>query len=219
MTRGAFITLEGGEGAGKTTQVARLADRLRRRSGLEAVATREPGGTPGAEAIRDLLVAGAQDRWVPLSETLLLYAARVELWERVINPALDRGAWVVCDRFLDSTFAYQGAAAGLGLDRVEALHTAILPGVRPDLTLVLDLDPSMGLERAKSRAAADGKDISRYEGWSSERHARIAQTFRDMANRERNRVVLIDASQDLDTVTDAVWTNVEARWGDRLGQS
>ena len=151
MTRGRFITFEGGEGAGKSTQVQRLAARLKAGGG-EVVTTREPGGSPGAESIRDLVLKGSADRWSPVTETLLMYAARRDHVERVIRPALERGAWVICDRFADSTRAYQGAAGGVDAKFISALETYVLETTRPDLTLVFDLPAEVGLQRAHARA-------------------------------------------------------------------
>src|SRR5579862_7388820 len=147
MRQGRFITLEGGEGTGKSTQAARLTRRLRA-AGREVVATREPGGSPGAEAIRALLVEGEPDRWSPTTETLLMYAARRDHIERLIEPALARGAWVVCDRFLDSTRAYQGAGGGAPATLIAALEQELVGPCLPDLTLVLDLPVDLGLKRA-----------------------------------------------------------------------
>src|SRR5450755_3757183 len=144
MARRLLITFEGGEGAGKSTQVARLAPRIAA-SGREVVTTREPGGSPGAELIRDLLVQGAADRWSPLTETLLMYAARRDHIERVIAPALERGAVVVCDRFADSTRAYQGAGGGAPRALIDALERQVLSETRPGLTLIFDLPPEAGL--------------------------------------------------------------------------
>ncbi len=206
--RGRFITFDGGEGAGKSTQVRRLADRLTA-DGVALVLTREPGGAPGAEAIRSLLVDGAVDRWTPASEALLLYAARMDLWSRVIDPALSAGQWVVCDRFADSTLAYQGHAGGLSMDAVRAIHDAVLPGVRPDLTLWLDVDPAIGLERAKTRARQTGTDLSRFEQFDLAHHRAIAEGFRAIAAAEPNRVKRIDAHGDPDEVARAVWTAME----------
>ena len=154
MSTGRFITFEGGEGGGKSTQLRLLAQRLGDLGG-EVVATREPGGSPGAEAIRDLLVRGAADRWSAMTETLLMYAARRDHLERVIKPALDRGAWVLCDRFADSTRAYQGAAGGTDPAFIAELEAHVLGDIRPDLTLILDLPPEAGLARAASRAGAE----------------------------------------------------------------
>ena len=172
MARGRFITFEGGEGAGKSTQVRRLASRLAA-SGLEVVTTREPGGSPGAETIRDIVLKGAADRWSPVTETLLMYAARRDHIERVIRPALERGAWVVCDRFADSTRAYQGAAGGTAPELIGALERHVLEDIRPDLTLVFDLPPEAGLARAEARAGAE----MRFESKGLAFHQRLRDGF------------------------------------------
>ena len=136
--RGKFITLEGGEGAGKTTQGERLIASLES-AGIETVLTREPGGTFGAEAIRDLVLSGTKDRWSGMTELLLMYAARVDHVEKLIRPALNRGAWVISDRFADSSAAYQGYARGLGAESVAAVHNAVMGDFKPDLTILFDL--------------------------------------------------------------------------------
>lgn len=205
MTQGRFITFEGGEGAGKSTQLRRLAARLA--PGREVVATREPGGSPGAESIRDLLVNGAADRWSPVTETLLMYAARRDHVERVITPALARGAWVVCDRFADSTRAYQGAAGGTDPLLISSLETYVLAGVRPDLTLILDLPTEAGLARAGGRGDAE----SRFESKGLAFHERLRAAFLDIARAEPDRCAVIEAAQDEDTVAAAVWEAVGAR--------
>lgn len=209
MTRGRFITFEGGEGTGKSTQVRRLVDRLKA-EGREAVATREPGGSPGAETIRDLLVRGAADRWSPVTETLLMYAARRDHIERVIVPALERGAWVVCDRFADSTRAYQGAAGGTDPGLIGALETFVLGPVRPDLTLVLDLPVELGLQRAAVRAGAE----TRFESKGTAFHARLREAFLTIASSEPDRCAVIGADQSIEAVEAAIWTTVQARLAD-----
>lgn len=206
MAQGRFITFEGGEGVGKSTQIRRLAERLTA-AGHEVVATREPGGSPGAEAIRDLLVKGAADRWSPVTETLLMYAARRDHIERVIRPALGRGAWVVCDRYADSTRAYQGAAGGTDPGLIAAMETFVLEQVRPDLTLVFDLAPEAGLARAADRTHAE----TRFESKGAAFHARLRQAFLDIARAEPGRCEVIDASQAIDTVEAAVWDTVTRR--------
>lgn len=206
MARGRFITFEGGEGAGKSTQVKRLAARLEA-GGLEVVTTREPGGSPGAESIRDIVLRGDADRWSPVTETLLMYAARRDHIERVIQPALGRGAWVVCDRFADSTRAYQGAAGGTDPGLISALETYILEEVRPDLTLVFDLPPEIGLARAHARAGAE----MRFESKGMAFHARLRDGFRAIAAAEPERCAVIDASQAIDAVEAAVWAAVAER--------
>ncbi len=203
MARGCFITLEGGEGTGKSTQAGRLTERLRR-TGLEVLTTREPGGSPGAEDIRALLVSGAVDRWSALTETLLMYAARADHLERVIRPALNRGAWVVCDRFADSTRAYQqGAAPGL----LSALEKEVVDGDRPDLTLVFDLPAEDGL----ARAAARGEGATRFEARNAEFHERLRAAFLEIARADPERCAVIDARPRAEAVEAAVWAAVQGR--------
>jgi len=206
VARGRFITFEGGEGAGKSTQVQRLAARLRAQ-GREVAATREPGGSPGAESIRDLVLRGAADRWSPITETLLMYAARRDHIERVIRPALERGAWVVCDRFADSTRAYQGAAGGTDERLIGALETHVLEGTRPDLTLVFDLPVETGLARAHARAGAEMRFESKGEAF----HQRLREGFRAIAAAEPDRCALIDATASMDAVEAQVWDAVQRR--------
>ncbi|MDP1874809.1 dTMP kinase [Phenylobacterium sp.] len=204
MNQGRFITFEGGEGGGKSTQLRLLAQRLSG-PGRDVVSTREPGGSPGAEAIRDLLVRGQADRWSALTETLLMYAARRDHVERVIGPALERGAWVLCDRFADSTRAYQGAAGGTDPALISALEDHVLAGVRPDLTLVLDLPPETGLGRAADRAGLE----TRFESKGEAFHARLREAFLDIAAAEPERCRVIDASRSLETVSADIWSAVE----------
>lgn len=206
--RGRFITLEGGEGAGKSTQQRRLAGWLRD-SGLEVVETREPGGSPGAEEIRRLLVTGAAGRWDPLTETMLIFAARRDHLCQTIEPALAGGRWVVCDRFIDSTLVYQGVAQGVGQAPIETLQGLVAGDLRPDLTLVLDLPVDEGLARAKQRAG----DEDRYERMDRSFHEKLRAAFRDIAAREPARCLLIDASGD----EAAVAARIQAAVSERLG--
>ncbi len=206
---GVFITFEGGEGGGKSTQILRLADRLRAR-GRAVIATREPGGSSGAEALRTLLVTGAVDRWSPLSETLILYAARSDHLERVIRPALAEGAVVLSDRFADSTRAYQGTAGGVDPAFIAELERTVLGPTRPDLTLILDLAAEDGLARAGRR----GDDEARFEGKGLAFHQRLREEFRAIAHREPDRCRLIDASQDVEAVAAAVWSAVAETIGE-----
>jgi len=208
LSRGRFITLEGGEGAGKTTQVRLLVEALRA-AGIDAIATREPGGAPGAERIRDLLVSGATDRWDPLTETLLHVAARREHVARMIAPALERGAWVVSDRFADSTMAYQGYGQGVPRATVEALHAAALGDLHPDLTLILDLPADAGLARAQAR----GDAATRYERMGADFHRRLRDGFLDIARREPARCAVLDATGDVETVQRRIRDAVAARLG------
>lgn len=206
--RGRFITLEGGEGAGKSTQIRLLAEALRSR-GIEVLTTREPGGSPGAEAIRDLLVHGEPGRWQPLTEAMLVNAARHEHLTRAILPALDAGMWVICDRFADSTLAYQGD--GLGVDKVvlKSLHRLAVGTTEPDLTLILDIDPDAGIARAASRRG--GED--RYERMDAGFHSRLRQGFLDIAAAEPDRCAVIDAAQPLETVQAEILAIVDRRLG------
>jgi len=207
MSRGRFITFEGGEGGGKTTQIRRLEARLTA-AGRTVVRTREPGGSPGAEEIRPLLLTGDPGKWSASSEALLNYAARNDHIERVIAPALARGDWVLCDRFADSTRAYQGAAGGAPEGLIVALETWIVGDTRPDLTLVLDLPADVGLERSMARAA---NTETRYEAKGLAFHERLRAAFLDIAARESGRCAVIDASQSIDAVEAAVWDAVQAR--------
>lgn len=204
--RGRFITFEGGEGAGKSTQVRLLADALRAR-GLSVVTTREPGGSPGAEAIRDLLVRGAADRWDGLTEAFLHYAARRDHLLRTIRPALDRGDWVVCDRFNDSTIAYQGFGHGTARARLDALYAMTADGLVPDLTLILDLPVADGLARAGRR----GGDEDRYERMDGGFHDRMRAGFLAIAGAEPERCVVVDAAMAPDGVQAAVLAAVADR--------
>ncbi|CAO3424069.1 dTMP kinase [Azospirillum endophyticum] len=210
--RGRFITLEGGEGAGKSTQLRRLAETLRaslRTRGVELVTTREPGGSPGAEEIRGLLVTGETGRWSATTEALLHTAARRDHLERTVWPALEAGTWVLCDRFFDSTMAYQGYGLGLGRELVETLQTAALGGFRPDLTLILDIDVETGLRRAVARHG--GED--RYERMDIGFHQRLRDGFLDIARREPERCAVVDADADLDGVQARIWDAVSSRLG------
>jgi dTMP kinase len=203
MARGLFITLEGGEGAGKSTQAARLATHLRA-AGRSAVTTREPGGSPGAEAIRALLVTGEVERWSATTETLLMYAARFDHVERVIVPALARGEIVICDRFADSTRAYQGAGGGANLALIDALEAETRVLCWPDLTLIFDLAPDRGLERASSRPG----DETRFEAKGLAFHRRLRDAFLSIAKAEPERCRIIDAAADEVDVEVTVWAAV-----------
>ncbi len=194
---GRFISLEGGEGAGKSTQLKRLAEALRAR-GLEVVETREPGGSAGAEAIRALLLQGDEQRWTPEAEALLFAAARADHVAKTIRPALARGAWVLSDRFLDSSVAYQGGAGGLGFDRIRALHEFGSKGFLPDRTLLLQLAPDQAAERARRRDT-DGAD--RIGARGEDYHARVAASFRALAEAEPERFRIVDAGGSADDVT------------------
>lgn len=212
MARGRFITIEGGEGAGKSTQVALLAAALER-AGIAALATREPGGSAGAEAIRRLLLEGEGARWDAQQEALLLVAARRDHVNRLIIPAQARGVWVVSDRFADSTLAYQGYGRGLAAPDLAALHRFALGDFTPDLTLILDLPAPAGLARAAARSPA----ADRFERLDPSFHDRLREGFRAIAAAEPGRCVLIDASGAPDAVHRAVTGAVAQRLQVALG--
>jgi dTMP kinase len=193
---GRFITLEGGEGAGKSTQARRLATWLAE-LGVEVVTTREPGGSVGAEAIRAVLVSGDAGRWDALTEALLHNAARRDHLRALVRPALARGAWVVCDRFADSTLAYQGFGQGLSLEILRALQALVIEDCRPDLTLLLDVPVGLGIGRAVARD--NGED--RYERMGRAFHEKLRQGFLDLAAGEPQRFAVIDATGTVDAVT------------------
>ncbi|MGJ3649780.1 dTMP kinase [Sphingomonas sp. GlSt437] len=197
---GRFISLEGGEGAGKSTQARALAAAIEAR-GLDVVATREPGGSPGAEAIRGLLMQGSVDRWQPRAEMLLFAAARADLVERTIRPALARGAWVICDRYIDSTRAYQGAAGGLSDEEIMAVHRVGSGGLLPDRTILLDMPIDTGRDRA---AARDGAAADRFAARGEAFHNAVAAGFRRFAEAEPARFRVIDANGSPQVVGEAV---------------
>lgn len=200
MTRGRFLSIEGGEGAGKSTQVRRLAETLRSR-GVDVIVTREPGGSEGGEAIRDLLMQGEVKRWSSHTEALLFAAARADHVEKVIQPALGIGTWVISDRFIDSSRAYQGVAGGIDDAAVLALHAFGSRGLLPDRTLVLEVSPEIGAERA---AARDGAAADRFAARERAFHDDVAAAFRRFAAAEPDRVRLIDAGGNLETVAAGV---------------
>ena len=204
---GRFISFEGGEGAGKSTQARRLAAALEKR-GISCVITREPGGSPGAEEIRSLLVNGDPGRWEALTETLLLYAARADHVARTIRPAMEEGRWVLCDRFADSSCAYQGAGRGLDRETVRRIEAVAIGDFKPDLTFVLDLPAEEGLKRANARASTE----SRFEQFDIGFHERLRQAFLDIAKRAPDRCRVIDASADENTVAQAIWKAAAARF-------
>lgn len=202
---GRFITIEGGDGVGKTTQTTRLAMALRA-DGIETLTTREPGGSPGAEDIRQLLVEGDPERWDAMTELLLLCAARRDHVQRVIAPALARGVWVVCDRFIDSTTAYQGYAGGLGSETIRRLHRLALGPFRPHLTALIDLPVETGLQR---RHASEPAAEQRFERFDPAFHHQVRRGFKAVARQEPQRIVVIDGSGAEETVAAqiraAVW--------------
>lgn len=207
MTNGRFITLEGGEGVGKSTQIRALSAALAAR-GVEVVATREPGGSAGAEAIRKLLMEGADDRWDARSEALLFAAARADHVARTIHPALDRGAWVICDRFVDSTRAYQGGGGGITDADIMMLHGFGSLGLLPDRTFLLTVSPD---EAARRLAVRDAAGADRMGSKSADYQARLAARFAEMAAAEPMRWRVIEADAPADAVTAALLAEL-AEW-------
>lgn len=205
---GRFITIEGGDGTGKSTQMWMLAESLRS-LGIAVAVTREPGGTHTAEVIRTVLVGGDVHRWSPLSEVLLHYAARREHLDRTILPALAAGQWVVCDRFADSTMAYQGCGHQIGCADVRAIHRIVVGGFRPDLTLILDLAVEQGLARARARSGSE----DRYERMDRGFHQRVRHGFLAIARDEPERCVIVDARRSPEAVATEILMRVRSRFG------
>jgi dTMP kinase len=206
--RGRFITFEGGEGAGKSSHAELLARRLRV-LGLDVVVTREPGGSPGAEMIRHVILSGAAKPFGPAAEAILFAAARDDHLNQTIRPALARGAWVICDRFADSTRIYQGVLGRVDLGMILALERIVVGDDRPDLTFVLDLPAEQGLERAARRRGAAAVD--RFEAETIEYHARLRDAFRALAAEDNDRCVLIDSTRPRQEVAEHIWHEVDAR--------
>ena len=207
MQSGSFISFEGGEGAGKSTQIRRLAETLRGR-GFDVVVTREPGGSPGAEAVRQVLLSGAAEPFGSKMEAVLFAAARSDHVEQVIRPAVERGAVVLSDRFLDSSRVYQGVTGGLDTGFMQALERVAINGMMPDLTLILDLDPVEGLRRAGERRGDETAD--RFEKETLAIHEQRREAFLDIAHREPERCVVIDASRSEDAVAERIAAAVDA---------
>lgn len=211
MARGRFITFEGGEGTGKSTQLKRLADRLRK-AGLEVIETREPGGTQGAEIVRHAVLSGRVADYGPFAEALLMNVARDDHLREVIRPALDKGKWVLSDRFHDSTRAYQGASNEIDEKLLDAMEKVVVSETSPDLTIVLDLDPETGLGRARSQTSSDAKlERDRFEEADLDYHRRIREVFLARAEAEPERCVVVSAEGTVDEVAEAVWKVVSER--------
>ena len=203
-----FITFEGGDGSGKSTQVNLLKDYLDNLS-FETIKTREPGGTPSAEILRDLLTTGEVEKWTPMSEALLMWASRYEHLIQVIEPALNSGKNVICDRFYDSTYAYQGVAHNLGIDKMEKLKKIIIGDIEPDVTFILDIDPKVGLKRSLDRSNQE----NRFESYNIDFHNNIRNAFLEIAKKNKDRCVVIDASlneQEINNLIIAVIDNIMA---------
>jgi dTMP kinase len=207
---GRFITFEGGEGAGKSTQIARLLSRLKE-EGVEAIATREPGGSPKAERIREKVLSGAARSLGPFAEALLFSAARIDHLRETIRPALTRGVFVLCDRFSDSTLAYQGALGQIDPGLMRTLERATIGDTRPDLTFILDVPAEIGLARAAERRRDAGQSVDRFEGEGRDFHERLREAFLAIARDEPERCVVIDASREPDPVAADIWRAVADR--------
>lgn len=205
-----FITFEGGEGAGKSTQVELLAGRLRAYD-FDVVTTREPGGSPHAESLRDLILSGQAKQFGAFAETTLFSAARIDHLRTTIDPALARGSWVLCDRFLDSTRAYQGALGNLDPRILRAMERVVVGDSMPGLTFLLDLPPEEGLRRARMRSRGETPD--RFESEEIDYHRSLRHAFLDIAAKEPERIRVIDGLMTADRVADAIWTEVINTYG------
>lgn len=214
-----FITFEGGEGVGKSTQVKRLLARLGRHS-IEAVRTREPGGTPKAEAVRSFILQGRSEAWGAGAEAVLFAAARLDHVNQLVAPNLARGTWVVSDRFHDSTRAYQGLTGGVDDSLIDALEVLALDGHTPDLTIMLDMDPEVAFRRVAERAVEDGLALTgdRFEKEELEWHQRLRQGFLDIARSNPDRCVVISAEQPIEALEAAIWAVVSARFPELQGE-
>lgn len=220
MSNPRFVTFEGGEGAGKSTQVRRLVEKLGA-SGIAAVETREPGGSPFAERVRSLILDPATPPHGAFAETLLFTAARADHLEHTIRPALEQGKWVVCDRFIDSTRAYQGAGGGLPLDTLRTLETLVLGDSRPDLTIILDIPADVGLARAGQRLAAESSSSGEsgpppqdpYEARDLSFHERLRDAFLEIAKAEPARCMVVDGTLGAEDISSRIWAEVVGRLG------
>lgn len=206
-----FITLEGGEGAGKSTQIRLLKEWLQDELGKDVLATREPGGTSGAEAIRDLIVRQRDGQWDAETDTMLFMAARRDHLVNLIWPSLDEGKWVLCDRFADSTFAYQCYGRGLDIEKARAMYRLIADDFTPDLTFILDLDPHQGLERVMAGSDRNTAE-TRFENFDISFHEKLRDGFHQLAKQEPQRFVIVDANTDRDTLQAALRAEISKRF-------
>ncbi len=209
--KGKFFSFEGGEGAGKTTQIQLLAQHLRT-LGHEVITVREPGGTPDAESLRDLVLGGEPGRWSPKEEMLLMYTARSTLVRTIIQPALARGAWVLSDRFADSTAVYQGMAGGVPMEEIRQLHHLVLGDFNPDITFIMDIEPDSGMRRVHSRAQA----LNQFELRDDAFYERARAAYLDIAKAEPQRCAVVSAFGSPDEVSARIWEVVKARAGESL---
>lgn len=214
-----FITFEGGEGVGKSTQVRRLLNNLSRYA-IDAVRTREPGGTPKAEAVRSFILQGRSEPWGAGSEAVLFAAARLDHVNQLIAPNLEKGTWVISDRFCDSTRAYQGLTGGVDDKLIDALENLALDGHTPDLTIVLDMEPNAAFQRVEQRAVEDGLQLTgdRFEKEDLEWHQRLRQNFLDIARNNEDRCVVISAGQAEEALDAAIWNVVQQRFPELQGE-
>jgi dTMP kinase len=213
MSRGRFITLEGIEGAGKSTVASALVEALRAR-GVAVRQTREPGGTPLAERLRQLVLTRGDESLSAEAETLLMFAARAIHLDNLVRPALERGEWVICDRFTDATRAYQGGGRGVDAGLIEHLAVSVHKGLEPDLTLLLDLPVSVGLDRARSRRQANGESVAdRFESETLQFFERVRASYLAIAKRDAHRCRVIDATSDPQTVQAAALSMLKELWG------
>mgnify|MGYP006141838935 FL=1 len=205
--RNQFITFEGGEGSGKSTQINLLHNFLIEK-GKDVVSTREPGGTPSAEIIRDLLTKGDADRWSPATEALLMWAARSEHVEKLIKPSLDKGKWVLSDRFYHSTYAYQGVGRNLGIENMRIIKKIIIGDITPDLTFILDIDPVNGIDRTKNRDSNE----DRFEKMNLDFHINLRKAFIQISKKDPKRFIVIDAELSLEKISEIISSEVQARF-------
>ena len=205
MIKPRFISFEGGEGSGKSTQIKLLAKRLAKYG--EVITTREPGGTIEAEIIRNLLVKGKKNKWSGVVETLLLYAARKDHIDKIIDPSLKKNKWVLCDRFKESTLVYQGYGKNVDIDLIKKLDKIITNNLTPGLTFILDIDPIIGLKRSKRKSNTE----TRYENMSLGFHNKIRKAFRTIAKSNKKKFILINANQDINLIQDIIWNEVLKR--------
>ena len=201
-----FITFEGGDGSGKSTQVNFLFNYLTSKK-IDTIKTREPGGTPSAENLRELLTKGEINKWQPITEALLMWAARFEHIHEVISPSLEMGKTVICDRFYDSTYAYQGIAHNLGLEKMIELKSLIIGNIEPSVTFILDIDPNIGLERTKDR----GNSENRFENFDLDFHKQIRKGFLDIANKYKDRCVVINAELSQNEISKIIVKEINKR--------
>ena len=205
MIKPRFISFEGGEGSGKSTQIKLLAKRLAKYG--DVITTREPGGTIEAEIIRNLLVKGKKNKWSGVVETLLLYAARKDHIDKVIIPSLKKNKWVLCDRFKESTLVYQGYGKNVDIDLIKKLDKIITNNLTPSLTFILDIDPIIGLKRSKRKSNTE----TRYENMSLGFHNKIRKAFKAIARLNKKKFILINANQDINLIQDIIWNEVSSK--------